>query len=143
MMKNRPTLADAKKEAKRLRSHLSREGEELSHAQALEKVAHQHGFRDWNAFHAAIASHEPDGWHAGGRVTGHYLSQPFTSTVLDANALRPGWYRLVLDLDEAVDVVRFDSFSNMRKRLHVVVGPDGHSRECTSDGVPHVRLDLT
>lgn len=59
-----------------------------------------------------------------------------------AETPRSGWFRLVLDLDEAVDVVRFDSFSNYRKRIRAVIGPNGHSKERTSDGVPHVRLDL-
>jgi hypothetical protein len=76
-------------------------------------------------------------------VTGRYLSQPFAATVLAADQFRPGWFRLVLDLDAAVDVVRFDSFSNLRKRIRVEVGPEGHSKERTSDGTPHVVLDLT
>lgn len=141
MRKELPSVTDAKNMAKRLRLHLSAQGVELSHAQALERVSHQYGFRDWNTFHATIQNLAPDGWHAGGRVSGRYLSQPFTATVLDAEPLRRGWYRLVLDLDEAVDVVRFESFSNRRKRLHVVVGPGGRSRERTSDGVPHLQLD--
>jgi len=29
---------------------------------------------------------------------------------------RPGWFRLAVDLVEAVDVLTFDSFSNFRKR---------------------------
>ena len=66
--------------------------------------------------------------------------------MLAAERLRPGWFRLVLDLDAAVDVdvdvVRFDSFSNMRKRIRVEVGPEGHSKERTSDGTPQVALDL-
>jgi hypothetical protein len=83
----------------------------------------------------------PQGWTVGGRVTGRYLSQPFAATVLAADQFRPGWFRLVLDLDAAVDVVRFDSFSNLRKRIRVEVGPAGHSKERTSDGIPHVELD--
>ena len=47
----------------------------------------------------------------------------------------------MLDLDEAVDVVRFDSFSNLRKRIRVEVGPEGHSKERTSDGTPQIVLD--
>lgn len=137
-----PTSAQAKQQARKLREDRAAQGSDVSHAQALEMVAYQHGFRDWNAFHAAIGDRPPDGWVPDGRVTGHYLSQPFTATVISAEMLRPGWFRLVLDLDEAVDVVRFDSFSNFRKRIPVVVGPEGHSKERTSDGEPHVRLDL-
>ncbi len=51
-------------------------------------------------------------------------SQPFKATVVAVEMLRPGWFRLVLDLDEAGDVVRFDSFSNFRTRVRAVSGPD-------------------
>lgn len=137
-----PTTAQAKARAKRLREDLAAEGTTIGHAQALERLAQQHGFRDWNALHAAIRYRPPQGWTVGGRVTGYYLSQPFLATVLSTEQLRPGWFRLVLDLDEAVDVVRFDSFSNLRKQIRVEVGPDGHSKERTSNGNPHVQLEL-
>lgn len=141
MTRDLPTAAWAKAQAKRLREDLAAEGTSISHAQALERVAHQHGFRDWNALHAAIRDRPPQGWTSGGRVTGRYLSRPFAATVRSADLLRPGWFRLNLDLDEAVDVVRFESFSNLRKRITVIVGPDGYSRERTSDGTPHIELD--
>lgn len=137
-----PTISQAKQAAKQLRAALAEQGEAISHAQALERVAQRHGFRDWNAFHAALRDWRPKGWEVGGRVTGRYLSQPFAATVLAADQFRPGWFRLVLDLDAAVDVVRFDSFSNLRKRIRVEVGPEGHSKERTSDGTRHVALEL-
>ena len=142
MTRDLPTLVEAKAQAKRLRNDLAAEGAQITHAQALEKIAHRHGFRDWNALHTVIRDLTPEGWSVGGRVTGTYLSQPFAATVLSVEQLRPGWFRLVLDLDEAVDVVRFESFSNLRKRIGVEVGPNGHSKERTSDGTPHVVLDL-
>lgn len=137
-----PTLAVAKNRAKKLRAELAAAGTAISHGQALERIADDHGFRDWNALHAAIRDLPPEGWSVGGRVTGHYLSQPFVATVLAAERIRPGWFRLELDLDQAVDVVRFESFSNLRKRIRVVVGPSGRSKEHTSDGKHHVQLDL-
>jgi hypothetical protein len=142
MTRDLPTISKAKQEAKHLRATLAEQDEAISHAQALERVAHRHSFRDWNAFHAEMRNRPPQAWTVGGRVTGRYLSQPFAATVLAAEPLRRGWGRLVLDLDAAVDVVRFDSFSNLRKRIRVEVGPEGHSKERTSDGAPHVALDL-
>ncbi|NKX43973.1 glyoxalase superfamily protein [Roseicyclus persicicus] len=136
-----PTLAEAKAAAKRLREERLAAGQPLAHGTALDIVAQAHGFRDWNAMAAAIHGNGPEGWQAGARVTGRYLSQPFSATVLAVEALRPGWVRLVLDLDEAVDVVTFASFSNFRKRVRVDVGPAGHSHERTSDGIPHLVLD--
>lgn len=141
MKRDLPTLVKAKAQAKRLRNDLAAEGAQITHAQALEKTAHRHGFRDWNAMHAAIRDLPPQGWSAGGRVAGTYLSQPFAATVISAEPLRPGWCRLTLNLDEAVDVVRFESFSNLRKQIRIVVGPNGQSRERTSDGTPHMVLD--
>lgn len=141
MTRDLPTISEAKQEARHLRAAFAEQGEAISHAQALERVAQRHGYRDWNAFHAALRDRSPQRWEAGRRVTGRYLSQPFTATVLAADQFRPGWFRLVLDLDAAVDVVRFDSFSNLRKRIQTEVGPEGHSKERTSDGTPHVVLD--
>lgn len=137
-----PTLAEAKAQARRLREQLRTEGIEISHANALERVAHQHGFRDWNTFHADIAGRPPAQFKVGGRVQGRYLSQPFTARVVAAERLRPGWYRLELDLDTPVDVVTFDSFSNFRKRVRGIVGPAGVSRERTSDGRPHLEIEM-
>ena len=59
-----------------------------------------------------------------------------------ANPQANGWTHLTLDLDAPVDVVTFDSFSNMRKRIRGVVGPKGHTAEKTSDGQPHLQIDL-
>ncbi|MCE8536942.1 hypothetical protein KBY27_05705 [Ruegeria pomeroyi] len=142
MTRDLSTIAEAKQAAKQLRDCHAEQGEAIGHARALERIAQRYGFRDWNALHAALRDRSPQGWEAGGRVTGRYLSQPFAATVLAADQLRPSWFRLVLDLDEAVDVVRFDNFSNLRKRIRVEVGPEGHSTERTSDGTPHVALDL-
>jgi hypothetical protein len=142
MTRHLPTITEAKQAAKQLRATFAEQGEAIGHAQALERIARAHGYRDWNAFHAALRDRPPKGWEVGGRVMGRYLSQPFAATVLAADQLRPGWFRLVLDLDAAIDVVRFDSFSNLRKRIRVEVGPEGHSKERTTDGTPHVALDL-
>lgn len=137
-----PTLAAAKSQAKRLRERLATEGVTLGHGQALELVAHQHGFRDWNVFHAAIGNRPPEGFVPGGRVSGRYLNQAFGATVLAVEMLRPGWFRLELEFDQPVDVVTFDSFSNFRNRVHGTVGPTGISRERTSAGVPHLEIDI-
>ncbi len=142
MTKANPTAAEAKAQARNLREQLATQGTKIGHAKALELVAHQHGFRDWNTFHAQIGNRAPENWTPGGRVRGTYLSQPFEATVLTIEATRPGWFRLTLDLDHAVDVVTFESFSNFRKRISLAVGPEGLSHERTSDGVPHLMIEL-
>lgn len=55
-------------------------------------------------------------------------------TVIAVAEQRPGWFQLELQLDEAVDVVTSDRFSNLRARVRGVVGPEGHSQQRTSDG---------
>ena len=71
-------------------------------------------------------------------MRGAYLGQPFEGCIVAAEPTRPGWFALTIDLDEAVDVVAFESFSNYRKRIRATVGPLGESREKTSDGQPHL-----
>jgi hypothetical protein len=108
-----PSLAEAKEQARRLRARLEKEGLALSHGKALDLVAQQRSFRDWNTLHAAIGNRPTVPWTVGGRVRGHYL-------------------------DEAVDVITFEGMSNFRKRVTGLVGPDGQTRERTSNGRPHL-----
>lgn len=136
------TLQATKAEARQTRNERARQGETISHAQALEIIARQYGFQSWNALHASIADRPPENWLPGGRVSGRYLAQPFHATVLHVERRRPGWFRLTLDLDDPVDVVTFESFSNLRKRIHGLIGPDGHTKERTSNGKPHIELDM-
>ncbi|PWV97170.1 hypothetical protein DFR52_10782 [Hoeflea marina] len=138
-----PTLSALKDQARRLRARLESQGGPISHSQALELVAAQHGFADWNTLHAA-AGNRPgiDRLTPGARVTGAYLGQPFTARVVGVQTLTSaaGLLRVSLDLDEAVDVVSFDSFSAFRKRVNGVIGEDGQSREKTSNGRPQLQL---
>lgn len=142
MTQHLPSISEVKVQAGRLRSGLLAGGTEISHGKALELVAHQHGFRDWNTLHAAIGNRPPLRFTPGERVRGRYLSQPFTATVKAAEMLQAGWYRLDLELDSPVDVVSFASFSNFRKRVRSTIGPSGTSLDRTSDGRPHLELDI-
>ncbi|NRB20909.1 MAG: hypothetical protein HRU33_26095 [Rhodobacteraceae bacterium] len=138
-----PSALQAKDQAKRLRTKKAGGGTTIGHAKSLELVAHQHGFRDWNAMFGAIGNRPPKDWRPGDKVCGTYLSQPFTAKVIAVAILKPGWFRLELHLDEAVDVVTFESFSNLRTRVRGVVGPKGHSVERTSDGKPQLQIDMS
>jgi len=77
-----PSAAQAKEQAKRLRIKIAEDGASIGHAKSLELVAHQHGFRDWNTMVAAIGNGPPNGWAVGDKVSGTYLSQPFTAQVI-------------------------------------------------------------
>lgn len=137
-----PSVTQAKDQAKRLRAKMSGDGCKIGHAQSLELVAHQHGFRDWNSLLVAIGNGSAEGWNVGDWVTGTYQSQPFSAHVISVSNIKPEWFKLVLQLERAVDVVTSNSFSNYRQRIRGVVGPKGHSVERTSNGEPHLQIDL-
>ncbi len=137
-----PSAAQAKEQAKRLRTTMTADGTPIGHAKSLEFIAHQYGYRDWNTMFAAIGNEPPKGWAIGDTVKGTYLSQPFTAQVIAASVVRPGWHELELQLDEPVDVVTSDSFTNFRTRIRGIVGPKGHSVERTSDGQAQLQIDL-
>ena len=137
-----PSATQAKEQAKCLRRKMTEDGTRIGHAKSLELIAHQHGFPDWNTMFAAIGNGPHKGWAVGEKVNGTYLSQPFEATVISISMVKPGWFRLGLDLDEAVDVVTSEQFSNLRKRIRGIVGPKGQSLEKTSDGEPHLQIDL-
>ena len=139
-----PSLEALKDQGKRLRARFSGEGQAISHSRALELIAAQYGFRDWNTLHAVVGNRPPfNPWMLGARVRGHYLGQPFDAQVLGVQALtgQPGRYRMVLHFDEPVDVVTFDSFSAFRQRVHCTVDETGRTTEKTSNGRPHLELE--
>lgn len=137
-----PSLEALKTQARALRASLAAQSREVSHSQALELIAAAQGYRDWNTLHAAIGNGPRPPVQVGQRVRGSYLGQAFNAEVIGVAAISDGCYRVTLDFDEAVDVVVFDSFSNFRKRVNKVVDPSGISLDRTSDGRPHLILEL-
>ena len=138
-----PSLDALKDQAKRLRAGLAGDGQDITHSKSLELLAVQYGFRDWNTLHAVVGNRPPlNPWMLGSRVRGHYLGQPFEATILGVQAVtaQTGRYRLMLDFDEPVDVVTFDSFSAFRKRVQCTIDETGRTVEKTSDGRPQVEL---
>lgn len=133
-------IAGFKTQAKALRARLAGQGTQISHSQALELVAHQHGARDWNTLRALAA--RPGNARPlalGDRVAGRYLGQPFTGYVHGlSHAANAGHMRITLQFDEPVDVVTFDSFSSFRQRVSATIGTDGRSPQKTSDGAPQL-----
>lgn len=139
-----PTLESAKAHAKRLRTSLGRTGTEISHSKALELVAEQHGYRDWNTLHAAIGNTRPGPpVSVGQTVTGDYLGKPFKGEVLGVrNMGHHELYRVTLRFEEPVDVSAFDSFEVLRRQVSAHLDRDGVTPEKTSNGLPHMALHL-
>ena len=138
---NIPPRDVLKAQAKRLRSDLAARGQQLSHAQALETIAHQWGARDWNTLSAQAANRHP-GWAPGQRATGRYLGHPFTGVVKAARQAANGYWSLTLRFDAPIDVVASDKFSSFRRQVNTTVNDRGISPQKTSDGQPHMVLDL-
>ena len=138
----RPATRDeAKRRAFALRDELKSMGTPISHAEALEKVAAELGYRDWNTASARL-SNEPDRpLQVGDRVAGRYLKKPFAGRVLAVREVFGGQgYEVTIHFDEPVDVVEFESFSAFRQRVNGTVSKDGVSWTKTSDGEPHLRV---
>lgn len=138
-----PNLADLKTQAKRLRVSLA-DTSPITHAQALEAVARQHGYRDWNTAHAACGNRPPGPpWQVGQTVTGAYLGKPIRGVIKSVNQWAEGrMFRVSLDLDEPVNVSEFDSFDVLRHRLQATLTREGETVERISSGAPQLRLDV-
>lgn len=137
-----------KQQAKRLRTLLREQGRDVSHGEALEMVARQHGFRDWNTLSAAVPEkpapprNSAPPLSVGSLVSGRYLNQPFIGEVLSVTALSDGeHFKITLHFAEPVDVVTFDSFSAFRRRVVATVNRDGISPQKTSNGLPHLVIE--
>lgn len=133
------TRAQAKARAREVRAEAARNGRSLSHANALEAVARELGYRDWNTASAKLSNQPEAPLQVGERVSGRYLKQPFAGRVHAVRELAGGMgYEVSLHFDEPVDVVEFESFSGLRQRVSAMISEDGVSWNKTSDGVPHL-----
>ena len=139
-----PSLDMLKQQARRLRDALRDAAGGISHSRSLELVARQHGFRNWNALraNAGAETHKASPVGVGERVKGRYLGKPFTGRVVGVHLLAKGWTQVSIDLDAPVDVVDFESFSAFRRRITATLMQNGRTAKKTSDGVPHLALDL-
>lgn len=133
-----PSLDAIKAQAKALRQALQTEGTVVSHAQALELIARQHGARDWNTLHARLTQRNalPE-LVLGDRVAGHYLGQAYSGEIVALSG-SAGHRHVAIKLDQPIDTVRFESFSNWRHRIRGTLDVDGRSHRRTSDGTPHL-----
>lgn len=136
----RPATRDqAKLRARDLRRELAARGVAISHGQALERVAAELGYRDWNTAVARLSNEPPFTINVGDAVSGAYLKQPFTGRVLAVQEMSGGsHFKVTLHFDEPVDVVSFESFSAFRQRVTATVDADGVSPAKTGDGEPQM-----
>lgn len=132
----------AKARARKLRAELGAAGTRISHAEALERVASELGYRDWNTASARLSNEPEAPLQVGDEVAGRYLKQPFTGRVLGVREMTGGAaFEVTIRFDAAVDVVEFESFSNLRTQVNITVSATGVSACRTSDGVPHMVVE--
>ena len=132
-----PSRDVLKAQAKRLRADLGDKGTQMSHASALETVAHQWGMRDWNTL-AAKADVSAVQWYPGQRAAGRYLGHPFKGVIKAAQLASSGFWSLTVRFDEHVDVVESEHFTSLRQQINVTINALGESPQKTSNGQPHM-----
>lgn len=143
-MSNLMSLDTLKSQARALRQALAATGHTVSHSQSLELLARQMGHRDWNTLYANVGNTPSSPYALGQRVRGAYLGQPFTGEIIGLREIADGSrYHLTLRFDEPVDVIRFEGMSNLRRQITATVNHEGITAEKTSNGKPHLVLDLT
>ncbi len=133
------TRDQAKARARAIRAEFSANNRMISHSAALERVAAEQGFSDWNTMSARLSNAPDSPLQVGDRIEGIYLKQSFDGVIIAVRSMADGAaFEVSIELDEAVDVVEFDSFSNFRQRIQATISPGGTSYAKTSDGVPHL-----
>ncbi len=140
----RTTIASLKEQARRLRTELAHEGVAISHSKSLEILSGQLGYKNWNTLRAVVGQSQSLSLTTiGTRVRGHYLGQAIEGEIVGVKALlaSPGKYRVTLSFDNPVDVVTFNSFSNLRRLVSCIVDASGRATTRTSDGQPHLQLE--
>lgn len=137
-----PTRNALKVQAKRLRSTLADKGTAIPHAAALEAIAHQWGYRDWNTLSASLGNAPAPQWQVGQTTSGRYLGHAFNARIKAVRQSSGGHTHLTLVFETPIDVVSSDKFSSYRRQVNCVVNDQGQTHQKTSDGQPHVVLDL-
>jgi hypothetical protein len=136
-----PSIQTLKSEARALRDERARAGTPLGHGQALEAIARQHGYRDWNTASATLPERVAIPVQVGQRVKGTYLGRPFAGLVVGMQLLADmRHYEVTVKFDKPVNVSKFTSMVIERHRVRATVGIDGISLSRTSDGEPHMRI---
>ena len=141
-LQNLPTRNALKAQARRLRETLGAQGTTLTHSATLEAIARQWGYRDWNTLSATAEDRTGPLWQVGQKVAGRYLGHDFTARLKSVREAAGGYWHLTLVFDTPIGVVASDRFSAMRRQVSATVTAEGVTHEKTSDGQPHLVLNL-
>ena len=139
-----PSIDVLKGQARRLRASLNADGVPIESSKSLELLAHQYGYKNWNTLRAVAGNGLPTcPVSLGAKVKGQYLGRAFKGEVIGVQTLTsPDRFRVTLHFDQPIDVVIFGGFSNFRKRVTCTIDSLGKTFEKTSNGYPHMQLDV-
>ncbi len=121
MHSSNQTAEGFKLQARRLRDYFAGKNIEISHAMALEALAKQYGFRDWNVLSATLnRSSAQKVWpELEDRVRGRYLGHSFRGKVLKVETTKvASSRRYTILFDQPIDVVASTRFSSYRQRVN-------------------------
>jgi len=136
-----PSAQTLKAEAKSLRDERARVGQSMTHSQALEQVAQNHGYRDWNTARAALPDRVAVPFQVGMRVKGFYLEQPFTGLLIGVQlAHKMQAFTVTIQFDEPVNVTPNFMFAALRHRVVSTIDINGVSLAPRGNGQPQMRL---
>ncbi len=128
-----PSLETAKQQAKSLRKYLDTQNIPISHSQCLEALACLYGQNSWNHLSGLLGKSIKDkpAIRLPGveeKIRGVYLKKPFAGKVIKIESIAKGELRrYAIQLDEPMDVVESELFSNHRQRITAMVNLDGYS----------------
>lgn len=132
----------AKARARERRAGPGAGGAPVSDAEALERIAAELGSPCLNTASARLWNEPGAPLQVGDLVAGRYLEQPFTGRAPGVREVAGGAaFDVTIRFDEAVDVVEFESFPNLRTQVQITVSAAGVSAFRTSDGVPHMVVE--
>lgn len=136
-----PSAQTLKAEARSLREECARHGTPLSHSAALEQVARNHGYRDWNTARAALPDRVAAPFQVGARVRGYYLEQSFRGLLIGVQlSSSMQHYTVTVLFDEPVNVTPTFMFAAHRQRVTATVDIHGISPALRGNGQPQMRL---
>ena len=135
-----------KVQAKRLRKALASRNLTVSHTGSLELLAQSHGFRDWNTAIAMTRKREPvqvGDLGIGKRFAGSYLGHAVCGQIRGVTRTPVGGVsRIVVHLDQPVDVVTSERFSALRQRIASRINEDCEPVLANGTRGPGLSVDL-
>ncbi len=127
-----PTTEDLKRQARRMRDHFAEKNIDISHSAALEAIAKQHGYKDWNILSALInrQSMTIEWPEFDEMISGTYLGHNFTGKILKIQTCTiENLRRYTIKFDDPIDVVASKHFSSFRRQINCFLNKDRRSTD--------------